>query len=167
MRGARGGTTYRGGAVIGVFVQLNESSQYARAYPIGYVIQGTGCWDWVGSTAKGYGAIRLNGRLTAAHRWVYEMHKGPIPTGLELDHLCRNPTCVNPAHLEPVTHRTNIMRGCGPSSTNPAKTHCPRGHQLSGDNLLPSKLLSRGFRECRQCHRERARRYYHRKRTAP
>lgn len=89
------------------------------------------CWAWVAYKNKsGYGRVRLFGRLTLAHRAVYVLLVGPIPEGLTLDHLCRNPPCVNPAHLEPVTMRINALRGVGPTAINAAKVFCIRGHRL-------------------------------------
>ncbi len=78
----------------------------------------TGCWNWIGATNdSGYGEIRRNGRLMRAHRVVFEEMRGPIPAGLQLDHLCRNRRCVNPAHLEPVTNKENSRRGIQPKLT--------------------------------------------------
>lgn len=98
---------------VGIFVRLNADSQWgsSRAHPIGYVIQVSGCWNWVGGqSSDGYGVWSLRGAVTRrAHRIMYERHKGPIPQGLQLDHLCRNRLCVNPDHLEPVTNRENIL----------------------------------------------------------
>ena len=85
-----------------------------------------------------------------AHRLYYERHVGPIPDGLEMDHLCRNRACVNPDHLEPVTRAENNRRKAV------AQTHCKNGHPLSGDNLLATKRQ----RACRACQRERSRRHY-------
>lgn len=76
------------------------------------VDRGPGCWVWRGARKQlGYGLYRVGAKLKQAHRVAYELMVGPIPDGLVLDHLCRNPECVNPAHLEPVTHQENIRRG--------------------------------------------------------
>jgi hypothetical protein len=73
------------------------------------------CWLWTGAVgSSGHGRIRPHGRLLQAHRWVYELLVGPIPEGLDLDHLCRIRRCVNPDHLEPVTRQLNLARGAGP-----------------------------------------------------
>ena len=75
------------------------------------------CWEWVGCTNRnGYGRVWRNRRTVMVHRLVYEATYGDIPAGLVLDHLCRNRRCVNPAHLEPVTVRTNTLRGIGPTA---------------------------------------------------
>lgn len=71
-----------------------------------------GCWLWIGSTNfGGYGTYYVSGRAVRAHRFSYELFVGKIPDGLELDHLCRYKSCVNPKHLEPVTHQENVIRG--------------------------------------------------------
>lgn len=105
-----------------------------------------GCWLWLaGKNNQGYGHFNAS----PAHRVAYEWLVGPIPEGAHLDHLCRVKPCVNPAHLEPVSCRENIMRGCGVAAVNAQKTHCPKGHPLDGDNLA----LVRGERRCLTCYR--------------
>lgn len=110
-----------------------------------------GCWLWVGDCdSLGYGRFYewTNGRsrVRLAHRVVYEFERGEIPEGLDLDHLCRNPSCVNPDHLEPVTHAVNMARGA-----HAMKTHCKNGHAFSGENLIrrPDKPKARECRACR------------------
>lgn len=107
------------------------------------------CWLWTGSVAgrTAWGAYgRFEGKQ--AHRWSYERFVGPIPEALTLDHLCRVTLCVNPAHLEPVTQRENILRGTAPAAVNHRKTHCKRGHLLNGDNV---RATPKGGRACRAC----------------
>mgnify|MGYP001561542504 CR=1 FL=1 len=120
-----------------------------------------GCWLWKGRTNR-YGYGLFQGRhepSTLAHRIAYIRCNGPIPEGLVLDHLCRNPMCVNPAHLEPVTQGVNIQRGnAGQKAADRQheKTHCPQGH--------PYDLLNTYFkgkrRVCIACRRESDRRRY-------
>ena len=114
------------------------------------------CWHWTGGRdAKGYGLYATNeGVTTRAHRTVYETLVGPVPEGMTLDHLCRNTACVNPDHLEVVTGRVNTLRGYNPAATNARKTHCLRGHEFAGDNLI---VLASGARQCRTCRQRRDR----------
>lgn len=103
-----------------------------------------GCWMWSGPRhGEGYGKTGKNG---LAHRVVYEALVGPIPDGMQLDHLCRNTGCVRPDHLEPVTRKENILRGESPHAKNARKTHCPKGHPLDG--------TERKGRNCKTCRRE-------------
>jgi len=113
------------------------------------------CWEWLGTrNDKGYGQFKVGPKQQVpAHRFVYELLIGTIPPGLEMDHLCRNPSCVNPNHLEPVTKRENILRGTNPASMNARKTHCKYGHEFTPDNTH----LSSDGRVCRECARLRAR----------
>ena len=113
---------------------------------------GDGCWLWAGATNRGgYGRFDA-GQSSLAHCWAWIQEHGPVPEGLELDHRCRTPACVRPSHLEPVTHRENVLRGESPSAVNARKTHCPRGHPLGGTNLA---VDPQGHRRCRACKRER------------
>jgi hypothetical protein len=107
-----------------------------------------GCWLWMGATTgkSGYGRIYVQRRMVLAHRFAYELTTGPIPAGMDLDHLCRTRLCVNPAHLEPVTHHENVLRGEG-GAHHAAKTHCPKGHPYSPENTL----VWRGIRNCKAC----------------
>jgi len=110
-----------------------------------------GCWTWAEGTKTkgGYGLLKVDGRMHLAHRVAYRLLVGEIPDGLELDHLCRNRACVRPDHLEPVTRQENVLRGEGTAAINARKTHCKRGHPLSGENLL---IVNRGTaRACRTC----------------
>ena len=107
----------------------------------------SGCWLWTGGLGSNLGYGKFNHKQ--AHRAAYEAFRGPIPPGLTIDHLCRTPSCVNPDHLEPVTHRENILRGRSLFAMNAKKTHCPRGHPLFGDNVY-IRIDHRG-RECKSC----------------
>jgi HNH endonuclease len=109
----------------------------------------SGCWEWTAAKTVGYGRFADKGRTLLAHRVAYELLIGPIPEGLQIDHLCRNPSCVNPAHLEPVTSRENLLRGVGEPARNAAKTHCPQGHEYSPENTY----AYRGMRMCVECRR--------------
>lgn len=123
------------------------------------------CWEWQATrTSAGYGHFHVSGRLVSSHRFAYELLVGPIPEGLELDHLCRNPACVNPAHLEPVTHSENILRGVGPVAENARKTHCPRGHPFTADDVTIRD--GRVHRKCLICARATALRSYYRRKAS-
>lgn len=124
----------------------------------------SGCWLWDGPTdGKGYGFFKFQNRSVRAHRYSYELHKGPIPFGLMIDHKCCNRTCVNPSHLEVVTAKENadrtVARGRHQHAT---KTHCRNGHPYAGDNLV----LVNGERRCRACLNRNARAYIERRRAA-
>lgn len=139
--------------MMGVFVQLNTTSPRAASQPVGYVIQENGCWEWVGALDRGgYGRMNVGGAAHLAHRFLYEQANGPIPTDAQCDHLCRQRSCVNPDHIEVVSQRENLLRGEGWAGLNAAKTTCPRGHPLVGENLKAWELEHRGWRICRTCY---------------
>lgn len=121
-----------------------------------------GCWLWTGFTdTAGYSRFSPgdgNRKTCHAHIFSYEHFIGPVPQGKELDHLCRIRRCVNPTHLEPVTHLVNMRRG-----SHATKTHCKQGHPLSGENLY---LAPNGCRRCRTCKRIRQEKSRHAKRAA-
>lgn len=111
------------------------------------------CWEWTGAAdGDGYGHFEHK----KAHRWCWEHLVAPIAAGLELDHLCRNPACVNPDHLEPVTPQVNTLRSGSLTAIHARKTHCPQGHPYSGANLRYGfRANGRRFRQCRACMRIR------------
>lgn len=113
------------------------------------------CWLWTGAKGpNGYGYFGSgNGQSKLAHRFSWESIRAPIPEGAELDHLCRVRACVNPSHLEPVTHTENVRRGLAGSMV----THCKRGHEHNEENTV----LHHGWRECRICNNERRRKPGH------
>lgn len=107
-----------------------------------------GCWPWLGGMhPSGHGTAHHEGRSVYAHRLAYESLIGPIPPGLQLDHLCRNPSCVNPLHLDPVTSAVNTARGV---HRRASATACERGHEYREG----SYSISRGARRCNVCRRE-------------
>jgi len=126
-----------------------------------------GCWEWVGAKDKfGYGQMAIDCKKYKSHRITYQWLIGPIPEGLELDHLCRNPNCCNPIHLEPVTHQKNMVRG-NAGKWQRDKTHCKHGHEFTEENTK----VENGHRRCiacaktitasrREAHKACDRRYY-------
>jgi hypothetical protein len=125
---------------------------FAKAIPVPH----SGCWVWLGHVGNdGYARVSLKrSHYSSAHRLAYMLAKGPIPEGLNLDHLCRVRCCINPDHLEPVTDRVNILRGQGHAAVNAKKTHCPLGHSYDPGNTF----LNHGGRqrECLICRREQS-----------
>ena len=146
-----------GGTAKGRFVmrsQYTRGSVEARFWP---KVDKTGdCWIWTAAQdGKGYGGFWDGEQRQKAHRVAYELMVGLIPTGLCLDHLCRNTLCVNPAHLEVVTQRVNILRGVGVSAQKARQTHCINGHELTPQNTYIREDRRHPSRSCRVCDRER------------
>lgn len=119
------------------------------------------CWLWQAATTNGYGVVKWDGRLQHAHRVAYRLLVGPIPTGLQLDHLCRVRGCVRPDHLEPVPQLVNMQRGANEGASAWVDSVCKNGHQLTLENTY----VYRKARACKQCNRDRALAYYHRKKA--
>lgn len=108
------------------------------------------CWEWTASlTLAGYAQFWTGTRQQMGHRFAYEEMIGAIPPGLELDHLCRVRSCVNPYHLEPVTRQVNLSRGLGC-----ARTACPQGHAYDTKNTWVGQGRFAGMRLCRTCDRD-------------
>lgn len=114
----------------------------------------TGCWEWTGSKNKRapYGRFLWQGKVELAHRLAYEMLIGPIPEGLVIDHCCRHHSCVNPAHLDIVTQRDNVLRGETFGAKAQRTGYCSHGHELTPENLYTYE----GRSWCRQCKIEHA-----------
>jgi hypothetical protein len=109
------------------------------------------CWEYAGATRNGYGYFGYRGRPRDAHRVAYQLFVAPIPPGMEIDHLCRNRLCFNPAHLEVVTHQENMRRG-GRHNSYSKRTHCVHGHEFTDDNtLITTRGDGRTLRVCRAC----------------
>lgn len=135
---------------------VNVLEQLPRSVARNVWVDKSGCWLWIASVNKGgYGQCYRGGKLHRAHRLVYSLMVGPIPDGLQLDHLCRRRCCVNPEHLEPVTAKENVRRSL--SARTQGANVCQRGHQVEGDNDY------RGA--CRECSRQAVQRYRERKKA--
>lgn len=127
-----------------------------------FTVDANGCWVWTAAVESGgYGHMNVGGRagkMMRAHRLSYEHYIGPIPAGLDLDHLCRVRRCVNPAHLEAVTRRVNLLRGETLTAACAAATHCPQGHPYDGENTYVRTDAGReGQRQCKACNRDKNR----------
>lgn len=116
----------------------------------------TQCWTWTSATTRprlGYGILNFHGKRYLVHRLAYELMIGPIDKAQELDHQCDNSLCLNPYHLQPTTHKQNVLRGNAPPSVNAKKSHCIRGHALEGSNVWTSTTT--GYRLCKVCRKLR------------
>lgn len=113
------------------------------------LFDGEPCWEWQMSRIRaGYGQLFVEGKHNYTHRLMYQLCKGPIPEGLQIDHLCRNRACCNPAHLEAVTSGENTKRGVLLENLR-SKTHCKNGHEFTPENTKRHKAT--GGRYCRIC----------------
>lgn len=112
------------------------------------------CWNWRGSVNDGYAIFsvqcdrKTKWKRYRAHRFIYELMRGPVPLGLVLDHLCRNRACVNPEHLEVVPNKVNVLRGVGLTAQNARKTHCKNGHEFTPANTRFIRPRGRGCKTC-------------------
>lgn len=139
-----------------------KTSYFDRIVSKCELVPKTGCLIWSGYKDKqGYGTIWCGGKKRFTHRVMFEIVKSPIPEGLVIDPLCRNPSCINTDHMECVTNEENLLRGEKFREEfrtgKKYKKHCINGHILSDDNLY----VHRGRRNCKECYRIRCREYKH------
>lgn len=111
-----------------------------------------GCWIWTGAKQDDYGIIYIRGKREFVHRAMYQLFVGPVNNNRELDHLCRNHSCCNPYHLEPITSRENSLRGNHPLFIAHRKNQCLKGHDLT--NLENVRFRKDGRRRCLICDRQ-------------
>lgn len=132
-----------------------RSDNYLSRLGDKFVFHPDGCWHWTAAVSRrksgNYGKVYCDGKVQYAHRALYELLVGPIPDGLQLDHLCRNPLCVNPSHLEPVTQRENVLRGTSMGAVAARTGCCMAGHPYEPG----SYTVWRGGRFCKACARRR------------
>ncbi len=122
----------------------------------------TGCWVWTrGIGSHGYGMAKFEGNMKLVHRLTWVAAGLEIPVGFQIDHLCRNPRCCNPDHLEAVTGRENLARGDSPIMRRTKQTHCIHGHLFDAANTL--RHPTRGTRLCRECKKVIDKKYKQRK----
>lgn len=141
------------------------NNEHGRAFLVSRILKystpvpESGCLVWCGWTNEyGYGKISVRNKSKWVHRVAYEIAYGPIPEGMDVDHLCRVRCCVNPMHLEAVSRRVNLLRGETVTAKHASQTHCKRGHPLSGGNLrIEDKGMGLQARQCRECDKIRVR----------
>ena len=142
-----------GASLSGSYGGLSMSATIAERFWAKVDLAGpNGCWLWTaGKDSHGYGVFQVGSltdgtrRSERAHRWAYEALVDPIPDGLQLDHLCRTPGCVNPDHLEAVTNKENQRRGL----RGILYTHCKHGHEMTALNTYHRREGWRGCLVCR------------------
>ncbi len=123
------------------------------------------CWFWDDCSSEGYGRFYVGPHRYGAHRVSYEYFVGPIPEGYEVDHLCRNPSCVNPEHLEAVTQEENNRRSNSPSAVYARAVCCKNGHPFDEANTYYKPNGKNFHRICRACQAEKSRRRRARRRA--
>ena len=118
------------------------------------------CWIWKGAKqSSGYGHLLIDGKDVLAHRFSYPFQYGGIPSGMTLDHICRNRLCVNPYHLRPMTQKENNACGNSLPAINKRKTHCDHGHEFNEKNTRFKSRKDGVRRECKKCHSIRNMKY--------
>lgn len=163
----------------GTFESRNDPRPVMERFLSGVDTASNGCRLWTGTVnpRTGYGMISIGGKDYYTHRLAYTLFVGPIPDGMVIDHTCHNRDasckrgdqclhrrCTNPEHLEPVPHRTNLIRShLAPAGTNSRKTHCKEGHEFTAENTITK---TSGGRACRACHNLAQREYGKRRRAA-
>lgn len=126
----------------------NIEERISEKFQINYE---TGCWEWTGALdIGGYGQISVDNRCKLAHRISWNVFKGAIPNGLQIDHLCRNRKCVNPDHLRVTTRKDNILCSNGITARQVRQTHCKRGHEFTKENTYIDTKEGRNCIECKR-----------------
>ena len=138
---------------MGIKPMLNDVKTFYRFWKKVAILPND-CWEWTAvRNPLGYGQFRVGPTMQQAHRYAYQFFVEPLPRFKhgtdELNHTCRHRWCVNPEHLEQVTHRTNVLIGVGPTAVNAKKTHCVHGHEFTPDNTMIKR--AGGGRNCRAC----------------
>ena len=149
------------------WLEMATDARTLRRFFAKVALNGT-CWEWQAFVGKrdGYGRFHVLNKPRLAHRISWQLLRGPIAPGLQVDHLCKNRRCVNPSHLEPVTAHINVMRSDSPRLTSlraAAVTHCPYGHEYTPQNTYVSPVNTR---RCRVCQRASVSRAHYRNRAA-
>ena len=135
----------------GVSVRVNPGALSIVERFFAKVKKTASCWIWLGAHGPmGHGNFQVNGKTYGAHRFSFLLAGHALYKGKVLDHLCGDPRCVNPAHLQQVTQSVNVLRGNSPFAINARKTHCIHGHAFTSENTY---IFLDGDRGCRACQR--------------
>lgn len=144
-----------------ITIYLDENGKNSVESVMATVVRGESCWQWPFPGQAGrYKKIEIQGKKHYLHRLVYEQLVGEIPEGYEVDHLCRNPSCCNPEHLEAVPKQVNILRGDSMAARWARRTHCEKGHPLDDENTRIYQKHGKPIRKCAICQREKRREVY-------